>query len=254
MKPYLIVALAVVASSTASTAITLAVTRAPASAVPAPGADLPAQVRGILLDHPDYVIDALKAADAKAKAAEMQASREAVAGATAEIHEDGFSPVLGNPEGDVTFVLFSDYRCGYCRKAHAGLKELRAKDPGLRIIVKEFPILGPHSVAAARFALAVNDLGGPDAYAKVHDALFDDPGRIGAEGFAKLAGELGLDWLAVQARMDSDEVGSRVAATQALGEKLGITGTPDLVIGGDLVQGFVPNEALEAAIADLRSK
>jgi protein-disulfide isomerase len=211
-------------------------------------------IRAYLLANPGVVVEALQAAERDARAQEAEAAKSRIAAAADRLNDDGFSPVLGNPEGDVTLVMFSDYRCGFCKQAHGDLVEILAGDPDLRVVVKEFPILGEASVTAARFAHAVKDLGGPAAYAEVNDALFQDPAIIAGGRYAALAERVGLDWTEVSARMESDEVGDRIAITQELGRDLGVQGTPNFVLDGQLVPGVIPAAALRAALAEIRSR
>jgi protein-disulfide isomerase len=211
-------------------------------------------IRTFLLANPGVVVEALQAAERDARLEEAEAAKARIAAASDRLMDDGFSPILGNPEGDVTLVMFSDYRCGYCRSAHADLVEILGEDRGLRIVMKEYPILGDASVIAARFAHAVNDLGGAAAYAVVNDALFSDPGIIAAGRYAELAAKVGLDWSDVSARMESSQVGERIESVQALGRDLGVQGTPNFVIDGRLVPGVIPAAALRAALAEIRGR
>jgi protein-disulfide isomerase len=211
-------------------------------------------IRNYLVSNPGVVVEALQAAERNARIEEAEAAKSRIAAASDRLMDDGFSPVLGNPEGDVTLVMFSDYRCSYCKSAHDDLVEILGEDKNLRIIIKEFPILGEASVTAARFAHAVNDLGGAAAYAAANDALFADPAIIAAGRYADLAAKIGLDWDAVSARMESSEVGERIEAVQALGRDLGVQGTPNFVLDGQLVPGVIPAAALRAALADIRGR
>jgi hypothetical protein len=112
-------------------------------------------IRNYLVANPGVVVEALQAAERNARLEEAEAAKSRIAAASDRLMDDGFSPVIGNPEGDVTLVMFSDYRCGYCKSAHEDLVEILGEDKNLRIIIKEFPILGEASVVAARFAHAV---------------------------------------------------------------------------------------------------
>lgn len=211
-------------------------------------------IRNYLVANPGVVVEALQAAERDARLEDAEAAKARIAAASDRLMDDGFSPILGNPEGDVTLVMFSDYRCGYCKSAHADLVEILGEDKNLRIIMKEFPILGEASVTAARFAHAVNDIGGAAAYAAVNDALFTDPSIVAAGRYADLSTKIGLDWDSVSARMESSEVGERIEAVQALGRDLGVEGTPNFVLDGQLIPGVIPAAALRAAFAEIRGR
>lgn len=209
-------------------------------------------LRSVLMQNPEMIPEALRAAEFAAQERALEESKAAVAAAGDRIYADGFSPVLGNPEGDVTLVMFSDYRCGYCRKAQGDLAEVLKADPGLKIIVKEYPILGDDSVLAARFALAVAEVAGLEAYHMVHDTLFAEPAKIGVPQFEAMAKDMGVDWTALEAKMNSPEISTKIAATQELGKELNVQGTPNFILDGMVIPGVIPKDKLLQAIAKIR--
>ena len=133
--------------------------------------------------------------------------------------------VLGNPKGDVTLVEFFDYNCAYCRRAQADMKLLIADDPNLRVVLKEFPILGEGSVAAAQVAVAVL-LTAPDKYAAFHDALITEKGQVDGDKALAVADDLGLDPEVLKAKAHPDEAKANITEVRDLAAKLDLTGTP----------------------------
>lgn len=213
-----------------------------------------AEVRAYLLENPEVLMEAIAVLESREAAAQEQADRQAVAENLQAIENDGISWVGGNPEGDVTLVEFMDYRCGYCRRAFQTVEDLVEGDGNIRFVLKEFPILGPQSELASRFAIAVHQIHGDDAYKDVHDALMTFQGDITPEALGRLAEALALDPEPVLARMDAPEVTAIIAQNRALADRLGITGTPTFVLGGRMVRGFVPLEAMEALVEQARSE
>jgi protein-disulfide isomerase len=207
-----------------------------------------AEVKAYLLDHPELLIEAMDVLNARQAELEAQNDAALLQAHAAEIFNDPASWVGGNPEGDITVVEFTDYRCGYCRKAYDEVAELVKSDGNIRFVVKEYPILGEASLASARFAIAVRQIGGDALYEKAHDALIRLRGDPTPETLGRLAGDLGLDPAAILAKMDSDEVGAVIAANHALGEELGITGTPTFVIDGTIVRGYVPLDGMREIV------
>ncbi|WP_238366100.1 DsbA family protein [Mesobacterium pallidum] len=207
-----------------------------------------AEIRAYLLDNPEVIMEAvqvLEQRDAQAQAANDQTLVQVNAEA---LFDDGFSWVGGNPEGDVTVVEFLDYRCGYCRKAQPELEELVESDGNIRLIIKEFPILGPDSLTSSRFAIAVKQVAGDEAYASVHDALMALNGEVSEPALRRLASTLGLDADAIIARMESDEVTQVIAETRALGQRMQISGTPTFIMGDQMLRGYAPLEAMRQMI------
>jgi len=113
-------------------------------------------IHDYLLQHPDVLIEALRAAEEKVKTEAGEKAQQALVARRGDVFDDPETPVGGNPKGDVTLVEFFDYRCPYCKQVQPRLQELLAQDRQLRIAYKEFPILGAVSVAAARAALAAH--------------------------------------------------------------------------------------------------
>jgi protein-disulfide isomerase len=211
-------------------------------------------VRAFLLENPqvlEEVIDALEA-----RRAEEQAKGDAalIAANAAEIFEDGYSYVGGNPEGTLTVVEFLDYRCGYCRKAHADVKELVRSDGDIRYVVKEFPILGEESLIASRFAIAALQVAGPEAYAKINAGFYESfRGDVTDETLRTFAENLGLDPEPIFAAMNTPEVSKIIETNHLLAQRLRIEGTPTFVIGDQMLRGFAPLDVMRGIVSDARS-
>lgn len=242
----------------------LALAAAAAFATPAAATDLSAltdaerdafraEVRDYLLENPEVLMEAIAVLERR-QADEAAAGDAALLAANAAaLYEDPHSWVGGNPEGGITIVEFADYRCGYCRKAHPELMQLLELDDDVRYIVKEFPILGEQSTLAARFAISVLRVAGPEAYGRVHDQLYTGfRGDVTPKSLDRLAGELDLDADAILKEMTTPEVDAIIAENHALAQRLRISGTPTFVIGDQMIRGYVPLDALTAIVAEER--
>jgi protein-disulfide isomerase len=151
----------------------------------------------------------------------------------------------------VTVVEFFDYRCGYCRKVEETVEKLAAGAPGVRIVYKELPILGPGSMLGARAALAAARQG---QYRRFHESLMSEPGDVSPEMIAKLAADLGLDPARLRRDMDSVEIGEMLGRNQALANALGVESTPTFVIGREMVSGALTPAAFQSLIDKARSE
>jgi len=216
-----------------------------------------AAIAQYLKDNPQAIIASLEAyqREQQAAQAQQQAERdiELVSANSKELLEDGFSFVAGNPDGDLTLVEFSDYNCGYCKRAHGPVKEFIEKDGNVRLIVKEYPILGPASLFAGHAALAAMKQDDGEHYAAFNDGLMTHRGSLNEEIVLKIADTAGLDIEKLQEDMKLPEIQEQVRRTYALAEKLNITGTPAFVLGDQVVRGFVPAEELMKLAAAARS-
>ncbi|MFN4088624.1 MAG: DsbA family protein [Alphaproteobacteria bacterium] len=207
-------------------------------------------VRTYLEDRPEAVIDAIRAYQARQEKREADERGRAVSLLWDSIAHAPGDPVLGNPDGDVTLVEFFDYRCGYCKRVLPDMLGLVAADPKLRIVMKEFPILGPDSVLAARAALAADRQG---RYAEVHEILMAAPGRLDEERVFALIEAAGLDMERLRADMGHPEIETALRRNMELAEALGIQGTPAFVTREEIVPGAVGGPALREMIERARA-
>ena len=167
-----------------------------------------------------------------------------------QLEQDPNSPNLGNPDGDVTVVEFFDYNCPYCRKAGQTVQELLASDANVRVIYREWPILGEGSVFASRAALAARAQG---KYEEFHWALMNGEGRASEASILKLARHLGLDVAKLQADMTSPAVEAHIAQSNALARTLGFTGTPAFIVGDRTAPGMLSTDEISAMVAEARA-
>ncbi|MFD1341761.1 DsbA family protein [Litorisediminicola beolgyonensis] len=211
-----------------------------------------AEVRSYLLDNPGVIMEAVDALEAQQAQAQADADVQMVAD-NADALFEGHGWVGGNPEGDVTVVEFMDYRCGYCRRADPEVSELIESDGNIRFILKEFPILGENSEISSKFAIAVRNVAGDDAYKAAHDALYAMNQDMSEPVLQRLAESLGVDADAVLAEMESDAVAQEIADNRALAREMQISGTPSFVMGERLVRGYVPLDGMRQVIAGERA-
>ena len=229
----------------------------------------PDEVAGIVKDymikHPEMVGQILgeilkhrattkAAADANSPASASTAAPAALDRSSAiavnadQLFSSPHQVTLGNPQGDVTLVEFFDYSCGFCKRALPDMLALLKDDAKLKIVLKEFPILGPGSVEAARVAVAVRmqDPGG-QKYLAFHRELLRVPGPASKNKAFEVAQALGLDMDRLERDMASDEVNATLSEDIKLAKMIGASGTPTYVIGKTLVVGAV-------GIAGLRNR
>ena len=167
-----------------------------------------------------------------------------------QLEQDPNSPNLGNPDGDVTVIEFFDYNCPYCRKAGRTMQELLASDANVRVIYREWPILGEDSVFASRAALAARAQG---KYEEFHWALMNGEGRASEASILKLARHLDLDVEKLQADMTSPAVEAHIAQSSALARTLGFTGTPAFIVGDRTAPGMLSTDEITAMVAEARA-
>jgi len=208
-------------------------------------------VREYLMAHPEVLVQALTEYQNRLKMAEEQSRQQAIVARLQELTEDPAAPVLGNPAGDVVVVEFFDYRCPYCKSVAKMVREVVAGDGKVRLVMKEFPILGPPSVQAARAALAAAM---QDKYEAFHFALMTQPGDMSDTHIETVAGQVGLDVERLQRDMKSPEVAATIDRNIALAETVGIRGTPAFIVGKTLVPGAIDAESFRQLIAKARAQ
>ena len=212
------------------------------------------QVREYLMANPEVIMEAVQVLEARQAEAQAQGDLNLVSDTAEAIFEDGYSWVGGNPDGDITIVEFFDYRCGFCRRAHPEVKALLETDGNIRYVAKEFPILGENSVISSRFALAVRKVAGDDAYAIANEALIALNGDMQEPVLRRLAETLDLDADAVLQAMNDEDITRQISETRALAQKLQINGTPSFIMGGQMIRGYLPLDAMQDVIAEERNK
>lgn len=205
-------------------------------------------VKDYLLREPEVLFEALQELQRRRDSAEAERQRAVIAERRGELVGRGDDPVLGDPTGDVTIVEFMDYRCGYCRSMAPALRALLEQDRRVRLVIKEFPILGPDSVTAARAALAARKQG---RYGELHWALFQAK-DLSEPAILELARRQGLDAERLARDMRAAEIEQAIERTRALAEALGISGTPSFVVGDTLIPGAAPVARLAELIAKAR--
>ena len=207
-------------------------------------------VRDYLLRNPEVLVEALTLYEQRRVQAEEQQRRNAFAELRQELEYDPTSPVAGNPDGDVVIVEFFDYRCPYCRRSADSLEAAMKSDDNVRVVFKEFPILGPESLEGAKAALAAAKQG---KYQDFHFALMRAPGDMSLAHLRKVAEQVGVDPDEMERDMQSDEIAATLRKNHALAEQLSIRGTPAFVIGGQLVPGAANRAEIERLIAQARA-
>jgi len=235
----------------------------PTHAESAPASSFSTAQRGVIeqmtkdyiLAHPEVIQDALAALQERQQADEAKANEAAVKEHDAEIFGSPHQVVLGNPHGKVTLVEFFDYNCAYCKRALPDMLSLMKDDGDLRVILKEFPVLGDGSVEAARVAVAVRmqDPTG-QKYLEFHQKLFGGHGEANGERALAVAKEVGLDVDRLKRDMASPEAKATIDENLKLGETIGITGTPTYVVGSEVVVGAVGLDELAKKLAAARGK
>jgi len=206
-----------------------------------------------LRNNPEIVIEAINILRQREQAAETADARNVIAARGPELFNDSATPVGGNPEGDVTLVEFFDYRCGYCKRVYPTVKKLVEDDGNIRFVYKEFPILGPPSVYAARAALASRE---QSKYQEFHDALMAAKGALTEDKVLQIAESVGLDRGKLLEDMNRNEAEyDRVfARNRDLAQALKINGTPAFVAGDVVIRGAADYASMKNVIAQVRSK
>jgi protein-disulfide isomerase len=210
-------------------------------------------IKKYLMEHPE-ILEEMAAELSKRQSVADAAKHEAAVAKNADlIFKSPRGVTVGNKDGDVTFVEFFDYNCGYCKRAMMDMMEIMKADPKLRVVLKEFPVLGPTSVEAAQVGVAVRmqDPTGKK-YLDFHQKLLSGRGQADKARALAAAKEAGLDVARIEKDMNSPEVRATLEENFKLAESLGMNGTPSYVIGKQVVIGAVGVEGLTKKISEAR--
>jgi protein-disulfide isomerase len=211
-------------------------------------------IKDYLMQHPEILQDVMVELEKKQQAIEAEKSKSAVKEHAQLLFASPRQVTLGNLQGDVTLVEFFDYNCGYCKRALSDLLNLMKTDPKLRVVLKEFPVLGQSSVEAAQVATAVRmqDRSGKK-YFEFHQKLLSGRGQIDRARALAVAKEIGMDLPRLEKDMASEEVRATLEESMQLADKLGLNGTPSYVVGPHVVVGAVGYAALKEKVEEARA-
>lgn len=191
-------------------------------------------------------------AKAQAPALPARAQAPALPDWAVRLIENPLAPHITPRAADVTVVEFFDYNCPYCKAMHPVLTRVLASDRKVRLVYRDWPVLGPVSVSAARAAIAAQYQGRHDAF---HAALFTAPGRLTEEGIRAAAARAKLDWprLERDRTAHAGEIDALIRETWENAQRLGLQGTPVVLVGRHLLPGALTEQQLRDAIAQARA-
>jgi protein-disulfide isomerase len=215
---------------------------------PSQRAEIVAIVRDALKQDPSILRDAITALQADDDARQSMASHDAIA----QLHGSLITPAdpqAGNLHGDVTIVEFFDTRCPYCRRMEPTMESFLQQDKKVRIVFKDLPILGPESVLGSKALLAAQRQG---AYVRMREAVMQLPRDTTMQQLEDTARRLNLDWPRMAKDMSDPAIQAQLNANIDLAHKLGVQGTPALVIGTEMIPGAVDLPDLQKAVAAAR--
>ena len=209
-------------------------------------------VRAYLIEHPEVLRDAMKALDEKESAATAAAQQKVLGDPQSPVFASVNQANVGDPLGKTTLVEFFDYNCHFCKGALGDIAHLMKDDPKLHLVLKDFPVLGPGSIEAAKVAVAVRNQLPGDKFWAFHSKLLAMPGPIGKPEALAVAKSLNLDMAKLQKDMDDPKIADGIAETMKMADSLQITGTPSFVVGQEVVVGAVGYDQLKQKLDSVR--
>ena len=242
MKHILAIALA------ASIALSGAPAVSAAEFTPAQKDEIGAVVKDYLIAHPEVLRAALDALDKHEKQAAADAREKIVDDQAGALFSSTHQATVGNPKGSATLVEFFDYNCHFCKGALPDIARLMKDDPNLKVVLKDFPVLGPESVEASRVAIAVRNQLTGDKFWQFHQKLLGMHGVVGKEQALAVAKEMGVDMDRLNKDMASPEVKTSIQEVMQMADALQINGTPSFVVGQEVVIGAVGYDQLKDKI------
>jgi protein-disulfide isomerase len=215
-------------------------------------AEIGAVVREYLIKNPEVLREAITELERRQRAEETAQRDHALESLGPQIFDSKYQVVVGNPKGKITLVEFFDYNCGYCKKSLSDLSKLTKENPELRIVLKDFPVLGPGSVEAAQVAVALRNQLQGDKFWDFHQRLLMTRGQVGKDQALAAAREAGADMDRLDKDMKSPDVRAGIAETMRVADQLSLTGTPSWVLGKEVVVGAVGYDELRGKIDNMK--
>jgi protein-disulfide isomerase len=215
---------------------------------PAQKDEIGAVIKDYLIKNPEVLREAIDALNEHDKQAAARAQQSVVADQSGQLFTSINQANIGNPKGSATLVEFFDYNCHFCKGALPDISRLLKDDPNLKLVLKDFPVLGPGSVEAANVATAVRNQLQGDKFWQFHSKLLSSHGPVGKTEALAVARELGVDMDRLARDMGAPNAEAGILEVAHLADALQITGTPSFVVGQDVVIGAVGYDQLKEKI------
>lgn len=208
-------------------------------------------IQEYILNNPEVLLESIKRLNMRNETKIRSQHQQALKELRGALEFDPNTHISGNPDGDVSVIAFFDYRCTYCKKFVSVVNNLIKSDPSVRVIYKELPILGPGSLTAAQAALA-SRLQNVDFYLPFHEALMETRNVSTKQQVLDIAAAMGINIDKLNRDMESPEIERAIELNQIHARALGIQGTPGLIIGDQIIRGFINGEELNSRIVEAR--
>ena len=216
---------------------------------PAQKSEMGGVIRDYLLQNPEVLQDAMAELERRQKVQEEAKRSEVVDRNAGPLFNSAGDAVLGNPKGRVTLVEFFDYNCGYCKRSLDDIAKLMKAEPDMKLVLKDFPVLGPGSVEAAYVAAAVRNQFKGEQFWQYHQKLLGGQhGPVGKAQALAVAKDMGANMDQLQKDAASPEIKASIQGTMQLADALALTGTPSFVVGHDVVVGAVGFDELKSHV------
>ncbi len=209
-------------------------------------------VHDYLIQNPEVLREAIAELDRRQKSDEAAQRASAIETVSTQVFDSKHQSVIGNPNGKVTLVEFFDYNCGYCKKSLPDIARLTKENPDLRVVLRDFPVLGPGSVEASQVAMAVGKQLQGDKFLAFHQKLLGSRSHVGKEQALAVARDSGVDMSQLDKDMKSPEIRAGIEEVMHIADKLALTGTPSWVVGKEVVVGAVGYSELAGKIANFK--
>ena len=203
-----------------------------------------------ILENPEIIRQAIDLLRQNEEASAAMQAQALLQSERSRLERDPNAPVLGNLNGDVTIIEFFDYNCPYCKRATAELNTLLAQDTGVRVVLREWPILGEASVYATRASLASRNQG---KYGEFHQALMAAKGRLAPANVMAIAQTVGLDTQRLKVDLQAPEIDQHIETSMQLARALNFSGTPAYVIGDAIAPGMISADDLQSMVSEARA-
>jgi len=218
---------------------------------PVTKADVEGIVASYIKDHPEVVMESIQAAMAKEQEAVVEKMKQAVASNKDKIYGDKTDPTGGNTTASVTLVAFMDPYCGHCKHFHTELNKYLSENKDLKVIFKDIPIMGDPSKLAVKAMFAAQNQG---KYQEMQNAIFLSDKHLNKKQIAKIAEKIGLKMDQFEKDMKSKELDARLDGSMSLATNIGVNGTPTLILGDEVIPGFIPGDVLKEKVTALSKK
>ena len=210
-------------------------------------------IEDYIIDNPEIIVSSFEKYTERKREKMMDEVKQKIDDNKKDLSSKSSSVIIGNPNGSREILYFFDYNCGYCKLASSNLRKLIDEDKDVKLVLKNFPVLGEDSLKISKLAVAVADID-LQKFEVLHKKLTTKERLSYDEVFKFVQDELGINKVVLVNKINSEDVTKHLENSTKHGNRIGLRGTPAFIIGNELIPGAVDLNTLKQKLEEVYGK